>query len=910
MIVSPDSFMDPGPWRSSKTRDMPSSQVRYTRVAVVQLDYLPAALVERRSPLEDPLFDFGRPDSLLPADGVVPPQFEERLKALRRRIREAYDDQLLRRVRAILGACRSWGVRLCVLPEYSIPWEILGGLADAAGDMVVVAGTHRVDRAARQSDLYRRLGVETPPDLGTSVCPVLHQGRLLALSPKLNAARPEQGSMQPGKAWRPVELPDGIPGPLGVMICLDFLYREGEAHRALVGEALDACRFLAVPSLTPHYTLDEFASKAWEEARRYGRPVLYADIAGGGGTSIYVDERELTDLRRFPDRAGYLERGDEGVIVADVDLGFVRTGRSTRYGDRPAIVPVAEASLVYRAHPIGERYAAFLEELTSRLHGAGEPDLDAAAGRVEASRDLLLNAGALPGAAARQRRLRRLLAEIDNVTHAEELRRFTREVVLPGDLLPLPSLRAALAKGVADVVFTWLRERRGGGMEAVEERLREAGKIVATPDASSWTAEGVRGIAAVSEVVQEPPAPSRLEGSPPADVPARVMLPEGINPAALGRRQHNGIILLFRPTPADLDSFGIIDSDRDVEHLLMTPGLHVSTGLSHELFLQAKAEGAERIAAVAVRRSDKARAAILVVFERGGRWVVWAGEDAWSIPEIEPKDSPWFTPEKRAMTEALEAVGLSQVEIETIPVGMLETRLDHLRPRFDEARAVAQQFRDERLRDVAGQFVEPNVLVDGEPCPALKALDAWLASNEQTALVLGEFGSGKSTTLAEWACRQWDRPDGSRPILCNLAGAGPSADAESLLLKASGLDDTPANRAALLLLIRQKRLLPCFDGFDEMATRLTSADLAGRLSELLRVARDGGRVVISSRDHYFPTEENLRTTSEQALASRRACGGSPCSSSTTSRSGSWSRRSGEPARRRMRPWARSPACTR
>ena len=90
-------------------------------------------------------------------------------------------------------------MKLCVFPEYSIPWEVLGGVADAAGDMVVVAGTHRVERAARQSGIYRSLGVETPPALGTSVCPVLHRGRLLALQPKLNAALPEQGSMQPGE---------------------------------------------------------------------------------------------------------------------------------------------------------------------------------------------------------------------------------------------------------------------------------------------------------------------------------------------------------------------------------------------------------------------------------------------------------------------------------------------------------------------------------------------------------------------------------------------------------------------------------------------------------------------------------------------------------------------------------------
>ena len=144
-------------------------------------------------------------------------------------------------------------------------------------------------------------------------------------------------------------------------------------------------------------------------------------------------------------------------------------------------------------------------------------------------------------------------------------------------------------------------------------------------------------------------------------------------------------------------------------------------------------------------------------------------------------------------------------------------------------------------------------------------MNDWLAGPEQTALVLGEFGSGKSTTLAEWASRLWAVLQRPRPVLCNLAGAGASADAEFLLLQSAGLDDTPANRAALGLLIRHGRLLPIFDGFDEMATRLTPGDLGGRLSELLRVASKGGKVVVSSRDHYFPTEERLLTTTQQAL---------------------------------------------
>ncbi len=50
-----------------------STGASYTRVAVVQLAYHPAALVDRRSPLEDPIFDpKGGPDPLLPQ--AVAPQ--------------------------------------------------------------------------------------------------------------------------------------------------------------------------------------------------------------------------------------------------------------------------------------------------------------------------------------------------------------------------------------------------------------------------------------------------------------------------------------------------------------------------------------------------------------------------------------------------------------------------------------------------------------------------------------------------------------------------------------------------------------------------------------------------------------------------------------------------------------------
>jgi WD40 repeat protein len=60
-------------------------------------------------------------------------------------------------------------------------------------------------------------------------------------------------------------------------------------------------------------------------------------------------------------------------------------------------------------------------------------------------------------------------------------------------------------------------------------------------------------------------------------------------------------------------------------------------------------------------------------------------------------------------------------------------------------------------------------------------------------------------------------------------------------------------------------LLPVFDGFDEMATRLTDKELAGSLSALIQAARGGGRVVISARASFFSSEPHLGAATVSAL---------------------------------------------
>ncbi|MGK3964601.1 pentapeptide repeat-containing protein [Sorangium sp. So ce118] len=847
-----------------------------TRVAVVQLAYHPAIVLDRRSPLEDPLFDpRAASDSLLPSRGEVPEAIKPKLDALRQRIREAYGTQLLARIRAVLAACREYGARIVVFPEYSVPWEILGGVAETAADMVVVAGSHTVDRAARRSGVYERLAAAALPAIGQSVCPVLHGGRLLALQAKLSPSIAERGSLRAGETWTPVEMPECIPGPMGVMACLDFLLRESEPRRALIADRLGECRFLAVTSATPHTTLPELARTVWEEARRYGRPVLYCDGAEGGGTSIYVDEAEPHELRRFPDRAGYLEPGDEGVIVADVDLGYERA--SARFA-RPAhptgpwpVVPVAEATLVYRGHPAGEAYARWLDGAEELLGRDGDEALEALVARLEEARDVLLNAGALSGAAARGRRLRRLYGELDKLTRVEEIRQFTREIIVPAEVLPLAALRAAMAGAAADVVFAWMTEReaREAGFVDVEARLRKA--VDAKRANGEWTLDGMAALSAVAQAVRGAPEASddERESSLPPDL--QVELPRRLVPAALGTQQHRGWVLSFQRHPSDFrapmndaaprasgGAHAALGSMAEPNKEALTPRFSEHQIVSAEtVFLLALAEGREHVAAVGVWPEGRpAWCTLMVTALRDEGWtLLWIeGLERWAGPR-----RAW-----EKLRAAAVRSGLVNAALEAIPQDALSQRIARLLPRFDGAQSIIAALREQRLREVAGQFVEPDVCVDGrdEPTPLLGALDAWLSSGEKIALVLGEFGLGKSTALAAWADRRWASAEGPRPLLVNLAGASPHVSPEQLLLQAAGAPDLPANRAALRLLIRHRLLVPCFDGFDEMATRLESSELAGRRASLLEVAAGGGKVVVSSREDYFPAEAHLHTTAE------------------------------------------------
>lgn len=428
--------------------DIPKPVSSVLRVAVVQLDYHPAyrnALGV--SCLEEPMG--ADPHLQLSPDGVPPRELGD----LRTRISREYAAQLARKVEAILRWCQAQRVRLVVFPEYAIPAELLPQLAAAVENMTVVAGSHLVDRAALSSKVYQFLGAAAPP-LGTSVSPVLHGGKVIALVPKVHASpvADERKVLVPGADWKPVELP-ARPETMGVTLCIDFVDQEAPEVKQQIALHSESVRFWVVPSLTS--ITDDFHARAVNQVKRAKRPVFYANIATPGESSIFVDERAVPSP--FPN---VLPSGNEGLIVADVDLSLVPKGRSTGYADTPAATWVATPSLVYSSRTSESAYANWLLRVDSALSlGRSEIEaLERATALIPELENELLSGSSFPD--IRRRRLDHLIATADTVTRREQVRALVGDVVLPPEVLSPDHLRATLALASAAVLRMW-RDKRG-----------------------------------------------------------------------------------------------------------------------------------------------------------------------------------------------------------------------------------------------------------------------------------------------------------------------------------------------------------------------------------------------------------------------------------------------------------------
>lgn len=343
-----------------------------------------------------------------------------------RKLRNLYCEYQQQRIAELLDVCRAWGVHLIVFPEYSVPPECLEALLPLTQGMIVVFGTHAVEQKLLREGLYGRI-CGSPPRPGTSVAPIAIDGALRCYQPKLNRTHLER-EMLLGAQWEPIDVANPIAMKLGVLICLDYLRRDAAPFRTHVGDKIDACRLLAVPSLTPHHTISEFNVRSVSEAKRYGRAVVYANIADGGGTSILVDSAMDLPQPEFPYSIPELARHEEGVVVADIDCEFTTPDEkpSRLFSDRTAAVPIAAALL---------RYATTEEEVAANEQMArifAPCDMSSCLSLSDA---VATNEAALRDLADRspqtlQLRLNMLLDRHDQFGHPEDFLRLLRDVRL------------------------------------------------------------------------------------------------------------------------------------------------------------------------------------------------------------------------------------------------------------------------------------------------------------------------------------------------------------------------------------------------------------------------------------------------------------------------------------------------
>ncbi|WP_437840771.1 pentapeptide repeat-containing protein [Sorangium sp. So ce1153] len=152
---------------------------------------------------------------------------------------------------------------------------------------------------------------------------------------------------------------------------------------------------------------------------------------------------------------------------------------------------------------------------------------------------------------------------------------------------------------------------------------------------------------------------------------------------------------------------------------------------------------------------------------------------------------------------------------------------------------------------------------------ALDALTELLDSeHSRFVLVLGDFGTGKTFLLHELARRMGKAGGALTPVLIEMRALEKARDlnaliAQHLALAGLGKIDLPAFRHMLA----EGRIALLFDGFDELAFRVTYDRAVEHFDTLIQAAQGkAAKVVVTSRSQHFMSEQQVRS----ALAERAA----------------------------------------
>src|SRR2546425_246913 len=315
------------------------AEPKYHRLALAQLSFNPAYLdASGVSYLHEPIFLAEGDPGLYMLAGLL------EIDALRARIATSLIDHMSHKIKAIIDFSARQGVELLVLPEYSVPLELLEECKNLSvkSGMVIVAGSHIANKPALSE--YARLKMTRPGEeikLGSAACPVFLPTGECQLFQKLHRAKWES-TLVPGIPTAPLSLPlrkEKV--NLEVLICIDAVHEPTpqKSKRARVTTSLTA-----MPSLTPSPKL--FYSKA-ELLLAAGKVTLFANIAEFGGSRLFARTERAKGWLVGSDGTEPIPQYSEALIIADADLsGQFDVRKSTQEH-----FPVSAVSIVPLLYP-------------------------------------------------------------------------------------------------------------------------------------------------------------------------------------------------------------------------------------------------------------------------------------------------------------------------------------------------------------------------------------------------------------------------------------------------------------------------------------------------------------------------------------------------------------------------------
>jgi len=137
----------------------------------------------------------------------------------------------------------------------------------------------------------------------------------------------------------------------------------------------------------------------------------------------------------------------------------------------------------------------------------------------------------------------------------------------------------------------------------------------------------------------------------------------------------------------------------------------------------------------------------------------------------------------------------------------------------------------------------------------------WLnAESARLVLVLGDFGHGKTFLLRELARRLPTILPKLVPIVIELRALEKTHDLDNLLvLHLSKAGEDVIDIRAIRHMLARGQLLLMFDGFDELALRVSYDRAADYLRTLLSAVTGKAKVVITSRVQHFASDQQVRS---------------------------------------------------